>query len=100
MISDSLDRSSSDTMSLVLTEHLWAKALLQLTNQMEEVKLHDFLFGAGVISGLVLIVTFYLAWFSKQPIDKGRIIFFRLLLGMTALLLVGAGYLKSAYISL
>ena len=40
---------------------------------MEELKLHKFLFGAGVISGLILIVTFYLAWSGKQPIDKGRI---------------------------
>ena len=66
---------------------------------MEELKLHEFLFGAGVISGLILIVTFYMAWSGKQPIDKGMITFFRLLLGMTTLLIVMAGYLKSTFIS-
>ena len=55
----------------------------------------DLFFVAGGVTGLVLMMTFYRAWSSRQPVTKTRVTLLSVLFGFTALFLVMAGYLQS-----
>nr|WP_298935664.1 hypothetical protein [uncultured Dyadobacter sp.] len=62
---------------------------------MEGVKLADWFFVAGGVTGLVLMLTFYRVWSSRQPFTKAKVTLFRVLGGFMAFFLVMAGYLQS-----
>ena len=62
---------------------------------MTGLKWADLFFVAGGVTGLVLMLTFYRVWFSRQPFTKARVTLFRVLGGFTAFFLVMAGYLQS-----
>lgn len=62
---------------------------------MTGLKWADLFFIAGGVTGVVLMMTFYRAWSSRQPFTKARVTLFRMLGGFTALFLVMAGYLQS-----
>lgn len=62
---------------------------------MQGSKLSDLFFVAGGVTGLVLMLTFYRVWSSRQPFTKARITLFTILFGFTAFFIVMAGYLQS-----
>lgn len=64
---------------------------------MTGLKWADLFFVAGGVTGLVLMLTFYRVWSSRQPFTKARVALFRVLGGFTALFLVMAGYLQSTH---
>lgn len=64
---------------------------------MTGLKWADLFFVVGGVTGLVLMLTFYRVWSSRQPFTKARVTLFRVLGGFTAFFLVMAGYLQSTH---